>query len=179
MLGNGGIFSWYSYINPLLVNVSGFPAHSITFLMVLAGFGMVVGNLASGRLSDRFQPGRVAATVQGIVCLLLLLTFFLSPVPWLSVLLMCLCTTGLFALSSPQQILLIRYSKGGEMLGAASVQVAFNLGNALGAYLGGLPLDAGLDYRYTALVGAPLALAGFLLLRLFHRRYETPRLPGA
>ena len=179
MLGNGGIFSWYSYINPLLVNVSGFPAHSITFLMVLAGFGMVVGNLASGRLSDRFQPGRVAATVQGIVCLLLLLTFFLSPVPWLSVLLMCLCTTGLFALSSPQQILLIRYSKGGEMLGAASVQVAFNLGNALGAYLGGLPLDAGLNYRYTALVGAPLALAGFLLLRLFHRRYETPRLPGA
>ena len=65
------------------------------------------------------------------------------------------------------------------MLGAASVQVASNLGNALGAYLGGLPLDAGLDYRYTALVGAPLALAGFLLLRLFHRRYETPRLPGA
>ena len=172
MLGNGGIFSWYSYINPLLVKVSGFPVHSITFLMVLAGFGMVVGNLISGRLSDRFTPGGVAATVQGIVCLLLLSIFFLARIPWLSVPLMCLCTAGLFALSSPQQVLLIRYSKGGEMLGAASVQVAFNLGNAIGAYLGGVPIDAGLGYQYSALVGAPLALVGFILLRLFHRRYE-------
>lgn len=140
---------------------------------------MVVGNLASGRLSDRFMPGRVAATVQGIVCLLLLSIFFLASVSWLSVLLMCLCTAGLFALSSPQQVLLIRYSKGGEMLGAASVQVAFNLGNALGAYLGGIPIDAGLGYQYTALVGAPLTLIGFILLRLFHRHYEKPDLTTA
>lgn len=88
---------------------------------------------------------------------------------------MCLCTAGLFAVSSPQQILLIRYSKGGEMLGAGSVQVAFNLGNAIGAYCGGLPLDAGLGYQYPALVGAPFALAGFVLLTVFHRKYERSR----
>ena len=65
MLGNGGVFCWYSYINPLLTHVSGFRPESITLLMVLAGFGMVVGNLVSGRLSDRFTPGRVAAFTQG------------------------------------------------------------------------------------------------------------------
>lgn len=102
----------------------------------------------------------------------LLLVFFLARVPWLNVLLMCLCTAGLFAVSSPQQVLLIRYSKGGEMLGAASVQVAFNLGNATGAYCGGLPLEAGLGYTYPALIGSGFALLGFLLLTYFYRRYE-------
>ena len=173
LLGNGGVFCLYSYINPLLTHVSGFHPQSITFLMVLAGFGMVVGNLASGRLSDKYKPGRVAATVQACICVTLLLIFFLSSVSWLSVLLMCLCTAGLFALSSPQQVLLIRYSKGGEMLGAASVQVAFNLGNAIGAYSGGLALQAGLGYQYPALIGVPFAFAGFILLTVFHKKYEN------
>lgn len=57
-LGNGGVFCWYSYITPLLTNVSGFSAGSVTALMMLAGFGMVVGNLVSGRLSDKYTPGR-------------------------------------------------------------------------------------------------------------------------
>ena len=63
---------------------------------------------------------------------MLLLIFFLSPYKWAAALLMCLCTAGLFAVSSPEQILIIRVAKGGEMLGAACVQVAFNLGNAIG-----------------------------------------------
>ncbi|MDD6209335.1 MAG: MFS transporter AraJ [Bacteroidales bacterium] len=172
MLGNGGVFCWYSYINPLLVHVSGFSPHSITILMVLAGLGMVLGNLLGGRMSDYYSPGRVAAVVQGCISLVLLSIFFLAGVSWLMVLLMCLCTAGLFALSSPQQILLIRYSKGGELLGAASVQVAFNLGNALGAYFGGLPLQAGMSYQYPALVGAPLAFSGFICLLAFCRKYE-------
>ena len=175
MLGNGGVFCWYSYINPLLTHVSGFRPESITLLMVLAGFGMVVGNLVSGRLSDRFTPGRVAAFTQGSLSILLLLIYFLASISWLSVILMCLCTAGLFALSSPQQVLLIRFSPGGEMLGAASGPVAFNLGNAIGAYCGGLPLQAGLSYRYPALLGTFFALVGFILLVLFSRKYETAR----
>ena len=80
MLGNGGVFCWYSYINPLLTHVSGFRPESITLLMVLAGFGMVVGNLVSGRLSDRFTPGRVAAFTQGSLSILLLLIYFLASI---------------------------------------------------------------------------------------------------
>lgn len=171
-LGNGGVFCWYSYINPLLTHISGFSPESITWFMILAGLGMVIGNLVGGKLSDKYTPGRVAATFQGMNSLILLLIFFLSPIPWLAVLLMCLCTAGLFAVSSPQQVLIIRFSKGGEMLGAGSVQIAFNLGNALGAYLGGVALQSGLDYRYPALVGMPLAFIGFILLTIFFKKYE-------
>lgn len=176
MLGNGGVFCWYSYISPLLTHVSGFEVQKISGLMVLAGIGMVAGNLVSGRLSDRFSPGKVAASVQSLTFMLLILIFFFASISWLSVVLMCLCTASLFALSSPQQILLLRFSRGGELLGAASAQVAFNLGNAIGAYAGGLPLEAGMSYRYTALVGAPFALVGFVLLLIFYRKYEKPAL---
>ena len=170
-LGNGGVFCWYSYINPMLTNVSGFSAESITPLMILAGFGMVMGNLISGRLSDRYTPGKVGTTAQALICIMLLLIFFLSPYKWAAALLMCLCTAGLFAVSSPEQILIIRVSKGGEMLGAACVQVAFNLGNAIGAYAGGLAVNEG--YRYPALTGVPFALIGFTLFLIFYKKYQA------
>lgn len=170
-LGNGGVFCWYSYINPLLTEISGFTAESITGLMVLAGFGMVVGNLVSGRLSDRYTPGKVGTTVQAMICIVLLLIFFLSPYSWLSALLMCLCTAGLFAVSSPEQVLIIRVAKGGEMLGAACVQVAFNLGNAIGAYVGGLAISGG--YRCPALAGVPFAMVGFILFLIFYKKYQA------
>lgn len=169
-LGNGGVFCWYSYINPLLTHVSGFSVESITALMVLAGFGMVVGNLVSGRLSDRYTPGKVGTVVQGVICIVLLLIFFLSPNPWFSALLMALCTAGLFAVSSPEQVLIIRVAPGGELLGGACVQMAFNLGNAIGAYVGGLALAGG--YRYPALAGVPFALTGFVLFLIFYKKYQ-------
>ena len=169
-LGNGGVFCWYSYINPLLTKVAGFSPESITGLMMLAGFGMVVGNLIGGRLSDRFSPGRVGAVVQGMIAITLLAIFFSAQIPWLAVLLMTVCTAGLFAVSSPEQISIISVARGGEMLGAACVQIAFNLGNALGAYAGGKMLCFG--YQYPALLGVPMALAGFIMLTVYFKKYE-------
>lgn len=170
-LGNGGVFCWYSYVNPMLTTVSGFSAESITPLMILAGFGMVIGNLISGRLADRYTPGKVGTAAQASICLVLLLIFFLSPYKWMAAILMCLCTAGLFAVSSPEQILIIRVAKGGEMLGAACVQVAFNLGNAIGAYVGGQAVHEG--YRYPALTGVPFALIGFTLFLIFYKKYQA------
>ncbi len=172
MFGNGAVFCWYSYINPLLTDVSGFSAESITFLMILAGFGMVVGNLLGGRLADRYTPGRVAATTQFTVGFALLAIYFVAAVGWLNALLMCVCTTGLFAVSSPLQISILHFSKGGELLGAACVQVAFNLGNAMGAYVGGLPLEAGLGYRYPALIAVPISFVAFVMMMIFVRKFE-------
>lgn len=170
-LGNGGIFCWYSYINPLLTSVSGFSAESITPLMMLAGFGMVMGNLVSGRLSDRYSPGHVGICAQAIVSFALLLIFFFSSCGWVSALLMTVSTGCLFAVSSPLQVSIIRVSKGGEMLGAACVQVAFNLGNAIGAYIGGLAVHEG--YRYPALTGVPFTLIGFLLFLIYYKKFEA------
>lgn len=142
----------------------------MTALMVLAGFGMVVGNLVSGRMSDRYTPGKVGTVVQAMICVVLLLIFFLSPNPWCAAILMTLCTAGLFAVSSPEQVLIIRVAPGGEMLGGACVQIAFNLGNAIGAYVGGLAVSGG--YRYPALCGVPFAFIGFLLFLTFYKKYQ-------
>ena len=172
MLANGGIFCWYSYISPLLID-GGFAADTLPALMIAAGFGMVAGNLISGRLCDRHRPGYVVAVTQCIAIAALLLVFMLADYGWLSAALMVVCTGCLFAVSSPQQFLILKYAPGGELLGGASIQVAFNLGNAIGAFCGGLPLAAGLDYRYPALLGAPFALLGFFLLFVFVRKYEN------
>lgn len=173
MFGNGGIFCWYSYVTPLMTTEGGFPHETMALLMVAAGFGMVVGNITSGRLSDRYTPARVAATTQAIVVVALLLIFNLSHYGWITAGLMVLCTAGLFAVSSPQQFLILKYAPGGEMLGGAAIQIAFNLGNALGAYFGGLPIDHGLPYRYAALVGAPVVALGLIAMAVFIKRYEN------
>ncbi len=87
---------------------------------------------------------------------------------------MCVCTMCLFAVSAPQQVLLIKNAKGGELLGASCSQISFNLGNALGAFIGGVPVTHGLGYQYTALPGVIFTLIGFVALFYFYKRYEQP-----
>lgn len=171
-LGNGGVFSWYSYINPLLTNVSGFSPLVITPLMMLAGAGMVLGNLCGGRLSTHFFPGKVAATLQVVMTVALIGIFLLASNPIIAVILMCVVTFGLFGVSSPQQFLIIKHAPGGEMLGAAGIQIAFNLGNAIGAYLGGIPIKNGLGEEYSAIIGAGLTFIGFLIFHYFNLHYS-------
>jgi MFS transporter, DHA1 family, arabinose polymer utilization protein len=175
IMGNGGIFCWYSYINPLLVNLSGIQPKFVFLLMILAGSGMCIGNFLGGKLSDKYSPSAFAALTQFCAFISLLMIFFFASNPYISVFLMCLSTGCLFAVSAPQQVLLIENAKGGEILGASCSQISFNLGNAIGAFVGGIPITHGLGYQYTALAGVPFAFIGFLLLFYFHRRYTLNR----
>lgn len=172
MLGNGGIFCWYSYVSPLLTSVGGFPHDALSALMIAAGFGMVAGNLISGRLCDHHRPGHVAAVTQITAISALLLIFFFAEYGWISAMLMVICTGCLFALSSPQQFLILKFAPGGELLGGAAIQVAFNFGNAVGAFCGGLPMEAGSTPRYSALVGVPFVVLGLVAFICFCSKYE-------
>lgn len=172
MFANGGIFCWYSYISPLLTTEGGFAVDVLPALMIAAGFGMVAGNLVSGRLCDRHRPSVVVASTISIGIVSLLLIFLLADYGWVSAALMVVCTGCLFAVSSPQQYLILKYAPGGELLGGASIQMAFNMGNALGAFCGGLPIAAGLPPRYAALVGVPFLLCGLIACVIFSRKYE-------
>ena len=176
MLGNGGIFCWYSYVSPLMVHTSGFRPEDLTLIIMLAGFGMFAGNIVGGHYADRFTPEKVVRFTLGVAGLALVGIFFGAHIPSLSVTLMCLTTACLFCVSSPQQLLILENSRGGEMLGAALVQVAFNLGNALGAFCGGLPIDHKLGYRYTALPGAAFVLLGMLAVIVYIRKYPRHEL---
>lgn len=175
IMGNGGIFCWYSYINPLLVNVSGIMPKYVSMVMILAGAGMCIGNYLGGKLSDKLSPAFVAGMTQLTACIALILIFFFSANPVLSILLMCVCTGCLFAVSAPGQVLLIENAKGGEMLGASFSQISFNLGNAMGAFVGGLPVEHGFACNYTAIPGAIFAFIGFSMLFYFYKRYECKK----
>lgn len=174
VLGNGGIFCWYSYVNPLMTRTVGLPESMMTFVMMFAGMGMVLGNILGGRSSDRFTPSHVATTSQGLAAVLLLLIFLCRGSQALSMIMMFLCSGCLFAVSAPQQLLLLEHSKGGEMLGAACAQIAFNVGNAIEAYAGGIPIDRGYGYEFSALPGMAMTLVGFCVFMFFCNRYEIP-----
>lgn len=165
--GNGAIFCWYSYINPLMTGVSGFDEASMPLLMLCAGGSMCIGNYLGGMLSDRFTPKNVAMYTQLVAFVSLLFIFFFAQYAVISFILMCVCTGCLFAVSAPQQMLLLQHSSGGELMGGAMVQLAFNFGNALGAYFGGLPIEKGIGVEYVALIGSIFALFGTGVLFLY------------
>lgn len=141
----------------------------MTFIMMLVGLGMVLGNMLSGRVSGRYSPLRIAAVTDFIIVLALLMLFFFGGMKTTSLIFAFICCAGLFALSAPLQILLLQNAKGGELLGAAGGQIAFNLGSAVGAYCGGMMLTLGLAYNYVALPAALLSFAAMSSLLLYGR----------
>ena len=172
LLGNGGIFCYFSYYAPLLTDHSGISVTLLPLMSVIAGAGMVVGNLTGGVLSDKIGPGHTGRLLQIIMFISLLSIFLFSHIAWLSVVLMCMTTFCLFGVGSPQQLLLLRFSKGGDLLAGCMVQLAFNFGNAVGAYLGGIPLAEGYTYNYTAMPGIIMTAIGIICYTVFCHRYE-------
>ncbi len=167
-IGTGGLFCWISYIAPLLTKVSGFTSGQVPYLLAIAGLGMVAGNALGGWLADRLAPVRACLLLLLAMTATLLLMYWLAPYQIPTALLTFAAGCFALAIAAPIQILMIRSSQGAEMLGAAFTQAAFNMGNALGAYLGGLPLSHGFAYTSPELVGAAMALGGvgFALLLL-------------
>ena len=86
-----------------------------------------------------------------------------------------ICCAGLFALSAPLQILLLQNAKGGEMLGAAGGQIAFNLGSAIGAFFGGLMITLNFGWNTVALPAAALSFLAMTSL-LIYARYQQRQL---
>ena len=172
LLGNGGIFCYFSYYAPLLTDHSCISVTLLPLMSVIAGAGMVVGNLTGGVLSDKIGPGHTGRLLQIIMFISLLSIFLFSHIAWLSVVLMCMTTFCLFGVGSPQQLLLLRFSKGGDLLAGCMVQLAFNFGNAVGAYLGGIPLAEGYTYNYTAMPGIIMTAIGIICYTVFCHRYE-------
>lgn len=169
MFGNAGVFAWFSYVKPYMMYISGFSEALMTFIMMLVGLGMVLGNLLSGRLSGRYTPLRIAVITDFVIVLALLLLFACGGIKAASLTFAFICCAGLFALSAPLQILLLQNAKGGELLGAAGGQIAFNLGSAIGAYCGGMMLTLGFAYNYVTLPAALLSFSAMSSLLLYAR----------
>ena len=172
-IGFGGLFSWFSYIAPLLTEVSRFSSENISYLMVLAGAGMVIGNYLGGILADKLNPIKATALLLLLMVIALLLVFLLSENKIASLILTFICGALSMAAGSPLNILMLRAAKNSEMMAAAFMQAAFNIANSLGAFLGGIPLSIGLTYNYPSLVGVALAGLGLILSLFYAKIHKT------
>jgi len=166
-IGCGGLFCWISYIAPLLTDISGFDAENVPYILMLAGVGMVAGNLVGARLADKFSPAHTVFAVLIGMGAILTGVYFLSANQYLSLTLVFLTGFTAFALVAPVQMMMIQTAKGAEMIASAAIQASFNIGNALGAFLGGLPIVYGYSYAAPNLVGVGMALIGALATVVF------------
>jgi len=160
VVGFSALFAVYSYVSPILTELSGIPVEWVTPVLALFGVGTTVGTLAGGRLGDRY--GFSSVTVGLLATAAVLVAFaLLARSPAAAVVLLVLFGMLAFALGPVVLNGVIEAARvpGGSLVSAAN-QGAFNLANALGAALGAGVLSAGLGYTAPIWVGAALALVG-------------------
>ncbi|NEE07446.1 MFS transporter [Streptomyces sp. SID7499] len=167
-LSYGGMFGAFSYIAYTFTEVSGFATADVSWLLMVYGVGLVVGNLVGGRAADR---DRDRALVLALLALTVTLFLFglLAESPIASVVMVfALGVTG-FA-SVPGMITRVTDFAHGAALAASANVSASNVGNALGAWLGGLAITAGFGYTSPLYVGAGIALTSCVVMAVAARR---------
>ena len=160
-VGFGGLFCVYSYIAPTLTQVAGLPARYVPFVLTVFGVGMILGNLVGSWLADR----ALMRTIGGVLIwnALVLSSFSVAAHHvWLATIAVFLIGTGV-AIVPALQIRLMDVAGDAQTLAAALNHSAFNIANAVGAWLGGLAIAGGLGWASTGWVGALLALAGLFI----------------
>ncbi|MGV9317209.1 MFS transporter [Streptomyces sp. NPDC003691] len=170
VLGFGGVFAAITYIAPLATEVTGYAEASVTWLLVLFGVGMVIGNLLGGRLADRALMPLLHGSLGGLAVVLALLPLAAHHRAAAAVAVTLVGALG-FATVPPLQKRVLDRAAAAPTLASAVNIGAFNLGNALAAWLGGLVIAAGYGYTAPAWVGAALA-GSALVLSVVARRLE-------
>ncbi len=165
-IGTGGFFAWFSYIAPLLTGVTLFRAGTIPMIMTVVGVGMTVGVLLGGKLADRVDPVKSIALLLASMTLLLCLNGLMAESQPVMLCLAFATGANALALGPSIQMMLIDHAQEAEMLGSSLGQSGFNIGNATGAFLGGIPLTLGYSYAAPQWIAAGLALAGVCLALL-------------
>ncbi|MER5481923.1 MFS transporter [Streptomyces sp. NPDC002812] len=165
VLGFGGVFAAITYITPMMTNVAGFADTSVTWLLVLLGLGMVAGNLVGGRFADRALMPMLYTSLGSLAVVLALFTLTAHDRVGAAVTIFLIGALG-FATVPPLQKRVLDQAAGAPTLASAVNIGAFNLGNALAAWLGGLVIAAGLGWTAPNWVGAALAASALALALL-------------
>ena len=171
--GSGGLFCVQTYVSPLLTDLGDLELGHVPAVLMAAGICMLLSNLVSGHLADKFSSSIVTAGyfILGSTALLLLAT--LGHFSVIAVVCICMIAAVMFGVATPEQVMMVRSSAGGELLGVAMGQVGFNLGNALGALAGGLPFAFALNVRAVPLIGLLFLLPACLCVYYFRNINKT------
>ncbi|MFE5514827.1 MFS transporter [Streptomyces sp. NPDC056529] len=158
VLGFGGVFAAITYIAPMMTEVAGYSEGAVTWLLVLFGTGMFLGNLLGGRYADRALMPLLYTTLGGLAVVLALFTVTAHDKILAALTILLVGALG-FATVPPLQKRVLDQAHGAPTLASAVNIGAFNLGNALAAWLGGIVIAAGFGYTAPNWVGAVLAAA--------------------
>ncbi len=175
-IGFGGLFTWFSYITPLMTIFSGFDPENMAYIMILAGAGMVIGNLLGGMLSDKMGASKAAILLLFMMLLALAGVFLFAENKIIAIILTFICGGLSLSTSSPINMMMMKSAPGSEMMGAAFMQAAFNIANSAGAYFGGIPLEYGLSYNYPSLVGVGMTFIGLIICLLYFVQFDRKSL---
>jgi DHA1 family inner membrane transport protein len=160
-IGFGGMFSVFSYIKPLLTEVTGISIDAVPLVLALFGVGMVVGNLIGSRLADKSLMRTIAGVLVWDAVVLGAVVFTAPHALAISINVFLIGTV--VAIGPALQIRLMDVAGDAQTLAAALNHSAFNVANALGAWLGGTAIAAGLGWTSTGWVGTLLAFAGMAI----------------
>lgn len=166
-IGFAGMFCVFSYLAVTLLEVTRVSPLVVPVAVATFGAGTLAGNLLGGWLFERLQFGAVGVVLIWSVLVLLFFPFAVQTL-W-SALLAAFLVGTMVALSPPLQTRLMDVAADAQTLAAASHHAAFNVANALGPWLGGLAISAGLGWTVTGYVGAATAALGMLLFLLAWR----------
>ncbi|MDQ7758158.1 MFS transporter [Xanthomonas sontii] len=160
VLGYAGVFAVYTYVQPLLTQVTGVSESAVSPLLLVFGVGMIVGNVLGGRLADR-RPRQALPLSLGVLAVVLAALPLALPSAPAMTLGIGLLGVAAFATVAPLQVWVLgKAGEAGRHLASSLNIGAFNLGNALGAWLGGLVLGHGGSLSQLPWVAALLTLAG-------------------
>jgi MFS transporter, DHA1 family, inner membrane transport protein len=177
-IGFGGMFALFSYIAPTVTEVSGLPESAVPVFLLTLGVGMVVGNWAAGLLVDRSVLGSLLGSSIGLAVVLLAF-WAVAPYGWMALPAAFAVTFVGSVLALSMMVRLIDVAGHAETLGAAMSHSSLNVGNALGAWLGGLVIASGFGFRAPIVVGIVLALAGFVVVLASARSQARARTASA
>ncbi|RKN45991.1 MFS transporter [Streptomyces hoynatensis] len=166
-LGYGGMFGAFSYLAYTFTEVTGFFDTDVAWLLVVYGGGLVTGNLAGGRAADRDRDRTLLAVLAGLAATLAAFGLLAEGRAASVVLVFLMGGFGFAAV--PGMLTRVTDAAGGAPLAAGANVSASNVGNALGAWLGGLAIGAGLGYTAPLYVGAALVTLGLAVMAVAAR----------
>ncbi|MBD8680894.1 MFS transporter [Pseudomonas sp. CFBP 13719] len=172
------MFTLFTYIAPLLGDVTGISPRGVTYTLLLIGLGLTVGNIIGGKLADR----RLGATLIGVFAAMAVVSTALS---WTAVavvpteITLFLWAAAAFAAVPALQINVVTFGKSAPNLVSTLNISAFNVGNALGAWIGGAVIAGGLGLTSVPLAAAALAVLALIVTLITFRQTRTPDLAPA
>ncbi len=179
VIGYAGVFAVFTYVQPLLTRVTGLSDAAVSGVLLLFGGGMAIGNILGGKLADRGALRAVLLTL-GVLAVVLGAMQFVIATPWAAIAFFGVLGVASFATVAPLQLrVLEKAPAAGQNLASSLNIAAFNLGNALGAWVGGLTIERGPGLAALGWVAALITLAG-LAIALWSRaldRRQSAALP--